>query len=227
MQISKHREASAFVKVAEGPQLKSPASPGMTVPQQIALMAAPMLVGKAIDMGIAAVSRVRDAANKGRSFKEMLEVNPHLQGGDSITVQRYFNTLHRMNPELASDPIVAGSFVSNQLGLHTPNRPHAGMFDAAKSLSSMRGGGGGMGGPTTGSMITRYLMDAQGAASKDVVGGLQGELKETQGKLRDTEKRRQVTLAYAKRMKGQAQNSGEYFNYAGPGAGDYARQPGR
>jgi hypothetical protein len=190
MQVSKHPAASAYTKIASktanlmGP-IQSPSSPGLSLPQQAALMAAPLVVGKAIDLGIAAVQKVRDAASKGRAFKDMLDVNPHLQGGDAVTVQRYFNTLYRMNPDFAQDPVVAGSFVANQLSMHTPNRPHSGMFDAAQKL--VQSNRGGYGGPSAGDQITKYLLDVQGAASKDVVKGLQGQLQESQGQLKDTQ----------------------------------------
>lgn len=190
MRTSKH--ASVAAAIAPSPNTKvavagirSPYEPGMSPVQQAALMAAPMVVGKAIDLGIAAVQKVRDAANKSRSYREMLEVNPHLHTEDAVQVQRYFNTMHRLNPDFASDPIVAGSFIANQLSMSTPHRPHAGMFEGAKQLAGINRGGGH--GPSAGEGIQKYLMDLQGAASKNVVGDLQGKLQQTQGELKDVQ----------------------------------------
>lgn len=48
---------------------------------------------------------------KSRDFKSMLQENPDLKSLPSKSVQRAFSVLHRFNPEFASDPVVAGSFV--------------------------------------------------------------------------------------------------------------------
>ncbi len=51
------------------------------------------------------------ALMKGRRFDKMLTVNPELGGYDESSLQLAFNTLHKFNPEMASDPLVSGTFV--------------------------------------------------------------------------------------------------------------------
>ena len=51
------------------------------------------------------------ALMKGHRFDKMLEVHPELEGYGEESLQLAFNTLHRFNPEMAADPLVAGTFV--------------------------------------------------------------------------------------------------------------------
>ena len=51
------------------------------------------------------------AMMKGRRFDKMMDVNPELGGYDENSLHLAFNTLHRFNPDMASDPLVAGTFV--------------------------------------------------------------------------------------------------------------------
>jgi hypothetical protein len=60
----------------------------------------------------------------------MIAENPDLSDHAAKDVQRSFNTLHRFNPEFASDPTVAGAFVRKQMSL--------GEFDT-KMLTEMIG----------------------------------------------------------------------------------------
>jgi len=57
------------------------------------------------------VSAVRGAVSKGSNFRGMMEANPELKQLDRNKVQRAFNTLHRFNPDMSGDPLVAGTFV--------------------------------------------------------------------------------------------------------------------
>jgi len=56
----------------------------------------------------------KDAINKSRNYKAMMDMNPALNEMDSTMVQRAFNTLHKFNPQYASDPTVAGEFVAQR-----------------------------------------------------------------------------------------------------------------
>jgi len=233
MQVTKHPVAAAFTKVATKTAsatmgLQSPHAPGLTPAQQIALTIAapiaPIMIGKAIDAVGDAIAKMRDSANKANAYKQMLQVAPHLQQGDALLTQRYFDSFYRMNPEMASDPLVAASFVDHQRALNTPSRPHSGMYGEAKALFGLGGRGSGRSGPSFGDLVARGITEVQGQASKETIGKLQGQLGETQKKLQDSERKRQSVLGYAKRMKGQAQNADAYFHYAGPGGGEYARR---
>jgi len=63
----------------------------------------------------AAIDSIRKPLHKRRSFNNMMEDNPSLKREDEKDVKRIFNTLHRFNPEMASDPLVSGSFMRRAL----------------------------------------------------------------------------------------------------------------
>lgn len=51
---------------------------------------------------------------KTRNYKAMINANPDLKEMPAHEVQRAFSVLHRLNPEFASEPTVAGHFVRKQ-----------------------------------------------------------------------------------------------------------------
>ena len=59
--------------------------------------------------------RIGSKIHKSRSFKKMMDENPGLKKEDSKAVSRIFRTLHKFNPKMASDPLVAGSFLKRSL----------------------------------------------------------------------------------------------------------------
>lgn len=77
-------------------------------------------VGGAAAMGIAyglagdMYDSVRRGLTKGRNYKNMLLADPSLRELPAADVQRAFSVLHRFNPEFASDPTVAASWVKRQ-----------------------------------------------------------------------------------------------------------------
>jgi hypothetical protein len=58
---------------------------------------------------------LKDAIVKGRAMKSMVEANPHLAKKDAKQVKMTFNSLYHLNPDLATDPLVSGSFVTRSL----------------------------------------------------------------------------------------------------------------
>jgi hypothetical protein len=76
-----------------------------------------------VNMGINAIQNIKRDMEKARHYKAMIEHNPELaeQGVDSRLVQRHFNTLYKFNPEYASDPMVAGTYVVNSMEMARPN----------------------------------------------------------------------------------------------------------
>jgi hypothetical protein len=61
---------------------------------------------------------IKGSVMKGRNYKGMLDENPDLGAKrDAKKVQKAFSTLHKFNPEYASDPFVAGEFVRNTLDM--------------------------------------------------------------------------------------------------------------
>lgn len=80
-------------------------------------------IGMAVGVGMAnslagdMFDAVKRGLTKSRDYKAMLKENPDLHEHPAHSIQRVFNTLHRFNPEFASDPVVAGSFVRRQVQL--------------------------------------------------------------------------------------------------------------
>ena len=79
--------------------------------------AASALLGAGMGFGAhaarSAFGGVADQVQKAKSYKKMVADNPKLQEADPNVVQKAFNTLHKFNPQYASDPLVAGTFVQN------------------------------------------------------------------------------------------------------------------
>lgn len=71
--------------------------------------------GALVSAGIGGLEKLYDvmsnSISRSRGFKSMIETNPDLQKMDRTQVQRAYNTLHKFNPEMASDPLVSSSFV--------------------------------------------------------------------------------------------------------------------
>lgn len=82
---------------------------------------------------------VRRGISKSRNYRTMLRENPDLKQLPATNVQKAFSTLHRFNPEFASDPTVAGSFVRRQAQYpeFDPNQL-ANLIGARKNLTDIR-----------------------------------------------------------------------------------------
>lgn len=65
--------------------------------------------------GAAGFNVLRSRLAKGRAFKQMVETHPELKKQDAKAVQRTFNTIYNLNPQLAKDPLVAGGFVRRSM----------------------------------------------------------------------------------------------------------------
>ena len=81
---------------------------------------------------------------KPRQYEAMMEAHPTLQEQDASHVQMYFNALHKMAPEMAAEPLLAGSFVRQMLSRAVEGGPAIPM-DTTKMLTdiskNMNGGG--------------------------------------------------------------------------------------
>lgn len=76
--------------------------------------------GIALNLGGDMYEAVKRGLTKGRHYKAMLEANPELRAkGNLPFVKRHFNTLHKFNPEYASDPHVAGSYIKSNVDLES------------------------------------------------------------------------------------------------------------
>jgi hypothetical protein len=107
--------------------------------------AAVSATGTMLEKGFTSISnRIR----KPRAFKEMVDANPSLKKMDQKRVQQTFNTLYTLNPQLARDPLTAGSFVNSTVhraDVGGSTTPH---IDLRTATELQRGGadrkGGGM-----------------------------------------------------------------------------------
>lgn len=83
-------------------------------------MAGAAAAGVALSLGGDMYEAVKRGLTKGRHYKNMLEANPELRAkGNLPFVKRHFNTLHKFNPEYASDPHVAGSYIKGNVDLES------------------------------------------------------------------------------------------------------------
>jgi len=129
------RRAAEMVKAyREDPSFRKEANEklGMSPMMQGAMkrIGGGMLIGAGMTMGVAGIEGIREklkerksSLEKAKNYKSMLEANPDLRASsvDSKMVQRHFDTLHKFNPEYASDPMVAGTYVQNSLEMARPN----------------------------------------------------------------------------------------------------------
>lgn len=59
---------------------------------------------------------LKERIEKPRAFKGMLGAAPGLKKMDQKAVQMTFNSLYAMNPNMAKDPLISGSFVERHVG---------------------------------------------------------------------------------------------------------------
>lgn len=101
---------------------------------------------------MAGADAIIQALMKGRRFDKMMKVNPELDGYEDSSLQLAFNTLHKFNPEMASDPLVAGTFVRRVMDARGVDTKTVG------EIARARGDVPGMsGGQKAGDMFTRAL----------------------------------------------------------------------
>jgi len=82
------------------------------------------------------VSKLKNMYERHQSYKGMLELAPSLRQQDQGTVKRYFNSLHRLNPHLMNDPLVAGGIVSQAI---ESQEAMGGLKQPAMAISRMAG----------------------------------------------------------------------------------------
>lgn len=100
-------------------------------------------VGMGATKGITALAR---KFSKQRDYKAMMQNNPDLRERDAGHVHMVYNSLHRMAPTMAGDPLVAGSFVRDILQLSPETGPAIPpntvklLAESQRSLSQARSG---------------------------------------------------------------------------------------
>lgn len=80
------------------------------------------------------VGAVRERFSKARDYQNMMSSMPSLQKEDAGQVQSIYNSLRTMSPTMAKDPLLAGSFVRDQLRMRTEEGPAIGP-NTAKMLA--------------------------------------------------------------------------------------------
>lgn len=104
----------------------------------MAAQAGSQLVRKGVDV-------IHSALTKSKHYKAMVDANPELKDLPAEKVQMAFDTLHKFNPDFASDPMVAGEYVyhaAEQGGY--PMKEISGIVSARKALLDIRDRGTGM-----------------------------------------------------------------------------------
>lgn len=104
-------------------------------PYVVAASASAPFIGEKIQQGISGIANAR---NKAKAYKNLLDENPDLQEYSSRDTQRLYNTLHRTAPELAEDPIVAGTWIRQQFSSHMPDAPFGGVIKGVQDAASIR-----------------------------------------------------------------------------------------
>lgn len=105
---------------------------GQTVKGMGQLAGAAMLVGAGVKGLEKAYEYAAGAVTRARGYKGMVEANPQLKKMDRVQVERAYNTLHRFNPEMAGDPLVAGSFVRRAAEMGTVSPQDMGQLAGAR-----------------------------------------------------------------------------------------------
>lgn len=88
---------------------------GVMVPETMRMIGATAVAAGGAALAGDVYRTAKDAIMKSRNYKAMLDENPELRHMDAKAVQKAFNTLSNFNPQYASDPMVAGDFVKNQV----------------------------------------------------------------------------------------------------------------
>lgn len=94
-----------------------------------------VLTGLGLSVATDLYNSARRGLTSGRNWKRMLESNPRLREDHSVAeVRKAFNMLQRHAPDVASDPLAAGAFVHNVLGVgDMPGVMHKQLSDMVKA----------------------------------------------------------------------------------------------
>ena len=84
------------------------------------------------------VDHVAGSLQRARGYKAMVEANPDLKKMDRQKVEMAYNTLHKFNPEMASDPLVSSSFVRRTAEMGQVATPDIGNLMAARDRARGR-----------------------------------------------------------------------------------------
>lgn len=216
-QLSKHAAALPYISVMAKTSAFMDAGDARRA-LELGAVAVP-LVSLAASGLSAAYQKMTAASRKATAYKSMLTENPHLHDRDATDVQRYFNTLYRLNPDLAHDPTVAASFVNNMAAMNRPDMPHAPLYEQARALAGQnRSNAGPSFGATAadtiwrlGESVKKDRTDKMKEDFRTQIDSVKGDISTLGGQLRDADTRNRTLKAYAQKMKQKAQQSGGYY----------------
>lgn len=133
------RASDGYAKIKHAFPMPTGGRPGLgTLAGNVGLAGLGTLAG-GIGLALAgdATDWIRRGLTKSRDYKRMLASNPDLKEKPANQVQAIFSTLHRFNPDFASDPVVSGSFVRNHVDLAGEGAGAVGL-DSMKNLVDAR-----------------------------------------------------------------------------------------
>lgn len=97
-----------------------------------------MAVGAGVQAAGRLIDHVAGSLQRARGYKAMVEANPDLKKMDRQKVEMAYNTLHKFNPEMASDPLVSSSFVRRTAEMGQVATPDIGNLMAARDRARGR-----------------------------------------------------------------------------------------
>jgi hypothetical protein len=137
--------------------------------------------GAAVGLAGEGVSSALGAAkapiSKGVGYRRMMKENPWLEEQDDKTVKKFYSTLHRFNPEMAKDPLVAGSYMKQRLQFRDVGiQPTdvASLVDVQKKLQDIK--------RSRGSSALRNAFTVSPAGVTDITGGPIKQRRNNQGR---------------------------------------------
>jgi hypothetical protein len=95
-------------------------------------------IGLGVDAAARGMGKLLDVRHKGKAYKKMITNHPHLKKMPEPDTRKYFNTLYRVDPASARDPLVAGAWVNQQHSQHVPGHPHAGVLAGVSDIARIR-----------------------------------------------------------------------------------------
>jgi hypothetical protein len=98
---------------------------------QLAVAGAGALAFAGVSKGMEAMSHAKANMQKSKNLARILAVNPELRTVDPTKLSLAYNTLVRVSPKIAVDPLLAGQFMRNTLQVASMSGMHVNTQDLA------------------------------------------------------------------------------------------------
>lgn len=98
---------------------------------QLAVAGAGALAFAGVSKGMEAMSHAKANMQKSKNLARILAVNPELRTVDPTKLSLAYNTLVRVSPKIAVDPLLAGQFMRNTLQVSSMSGMHVNTQDLA------------------------------------------------------------------------------------------------